>query len=139
MVVLVYGFNSMCSQILGLGSYFVFTPFDKLASMTDLTLRLKNALEFDESFHRRRAHTLSEKRRRSFDSRQMQNFPINPRVFLIGAQENHARTKALMLALVSVYDSTLKTYHGSQMKEECAICQSLAAVLKELERLEGGV
>lgn len=51
--------------------------------------------------------------------------------------QEHDRLKPLLLALVGVYESTLTTYHGSQMKEDCAICQSLAAVVRELEKIEG--
>lgn len=85
--------------------------------MTDLTLRLKKALEFD------RDSSLAGYRKL------ISTWSIQREEWISAAMSEHARTEALMLALVGMAEDV------ESMKDPF-FNQSLAAVLKELEALE---
>lgn len=99
--------------------------------MTDLTSRLKKALAFD--WLNMRKHAIDNRSRNGRDAEG----------FADGAKEQHARTHDLLLALVGCFEALElcadnKGLNGFPGVKVAAANQARAAVLKELERMEGG-
>lgn len=57
--------------------------------------------------------------------------------FTRGRSLESARLQPFLEVLVELTDSVGKTYHGSQQKEECSICQSLIKLQTLLDAKEG--